>query len=605
MTVEDSTISAADLRGQLAVLLREAEAAAAAEPVYAPRLLDSVIRPLTDVLLTLGVSGSAGELPFPVNQGASAADRLWALTKNVALLASAPDATDEVIEAASALEDLTLRAVRTGASDQDTANTLVADRMSELAGIVAGERARIQVALNGPYLAVGADTVTNYLGEPIPTTPHMALCRCGGSKIKPFCDGTHAKIGFKGDKAPDRVPDQRDTYEGTSVTIYDNRGLCQHSGFCTDRLKTVFHSGSEPFVTPSGGRMDEIINAARNCPSGALSYGVAGREMREVVDQYDRPPHIEVSKDGPYRITGGIPLTEPNGEPVVRPQGASEEHYALCRCGGSKNKPFCSGTHWYVNFVDPPMSEEPTVFEWAGGFPAFLRTTRLFYQKYVPADPLLAPLFADMSPDHPERVASWLSEVFAGKGGEPFYSSQYGGYSRMIGEHIGKMLTEQQRSRWAQLMVAAADEAMMPADADFRASFTAYIEWGTRLAVENSQQESHPPMNMPMPHWWWACDATPWSRVNALAPEEEEEEDVAAPAAEEPLSFDKNIKTLFRKRDRMSMKFVFDLWEYDDVSTHADEILNRVRNGSMPCDGTWPAEKVDAFARWIEAGKPA
>jgi len=407
-------------------------------------------------------------------------------------------------------------------------------------------------------------------------------------------------VGFTDAKDPKRVPDQRDTYQGTAVTVFDNRGLCQHSGFCTDRLSTVFHSGSEPFVTPSGGRMDQIIQAVRACPSGALSFAVDGREAREQVDQALRPEQIEVSKDGPYRITGGIPLTDDQGEEVERPQGASHEHYALCRCGQSQNKPFCSGMHWYVNFSDPPMPEDPTVFQWAGCYPAFLRVTQLFYSKYVPEDPLLSPLFANMSPDHPERVASWLSEVF---GGSAFYSGQYGGYHRMLSQHIGKRLTEEQRARWVQLMMQAANDVMAPNDAEFRAAFVSYIEWGTRLAVENSQTDSHPPENMPMPHWWWPCNATPNSRVSALA-QPEEDSPVVLPAEGESISYAKHIKSLFRQRDRNSMKFAFDLWSYANVRDNADAILGRVRSGTMPCDGAWSAEYVDCFQQWVTAGKP-
>src|SRR5262245_64521316 len=146
--------------------------------------------------------------------------------------------------------------------------------------------------------------------------------------------------------------------------------------------------------------MDEIVAAVRACPSGALSFAIDGHEERDQVDQV-REPTIEVSKDGPYRITGGIPLEDAEGQPVERNEGASLEHYSLCRCGQSRNKPFCSGMHWTVHFIDPPFPPEdrdPTLFEWAGGFPALLRMTKIFYGKYVPEDPLLAPLFANMSP---------------------------------------------------------------------------------------------------------------------------------------------------------------------------------------------------------------
>ena len=77
------------------------------------------------------------------------------------------------------------------------------------------------------------------------------------------------------------------------------------------------------------------------------------------------------------------------------------------------------------------------------------------------------------------------------------------------------------------------------------------------------------------------------------------------PADDEPLTFEADIKPLFRERDRGSMRFAFDLWDHPDVSAHADAILDRLRNGTMPCDGAWPPERVDVFARWVDAGKPA
>jgi uncharacterized Fe-S cluster protein YjdI len=97
-------------------------------------------------------------------------------------------------------------------------------------------------------------------------------------------DGTHARIGFSGAKDPKRALDRRDAYPGQEITILDNRGICQHSGLCTDRLATVFRTSKEPFVAPSGDRMDEIIRAVRDCPSGVLSFAIDGREAREVAD---------------------------------------------------------------------------------------------------------------------------------------------------------------------------------------------------------------------------------------------------------------------------------------------------------------------------------
>jgi len=459
----------------------------------------------------------------------------------------------------------------------------------------------IRVEHNGPYTVTNLAHLTNWLGEELAVQAQSALCRCGQSRTKPFCDGSHTESKFSGEKDPNRVPDRRDTYKGQQIEIFDNRGICAHSGFCTDRIASVFHVGQEPFITPSGGRMDEIIHAVRACPSGALSYGIDHVEARGQVDQ-DRPSWIEVSKDGPYRVTGGVRLVNESGKDVPRAEGSSREHFSLCRCGHSRNKPFCSGMHWTVKFTDPVPApdHQPTLFEWAGGFPALLRMTRIFYTKYVPQDPLVGPLFATMSPDHPERVASWLSEVF---GGPKFYSERYGGYSRMISQHVGKCITEEQRARWVKMLCRSADDAKLPDDPEFRAAFTAYLEWGSRIGRENSQQNAAPPPNMPVPRWWWVCNANPGSRISALARNEELPVSITIPGSDEPVSFDKHIKPLFRRMDRDSMSFVFDLWKSGDVRQHAQEILKRLENGTMPCDGAWPGERIDLFARWIADGK--
>ena len=126
----------------------------------------------------------------------------------------------------------------------------------------------------------------------------------------------------------------------------------------------------------------------------------------------------------------------------------------------------------------------PTLFEWAGGAPALLRMTTIFYETYVPDDPLLAPLFAEMAPDHPERVAAWLGEVL---GGPRSYSERFGGYDRMVSRHVGKALREEQRARWVHLLCKSADDAQLPTDPEWRAAFVAYLEWGSRIALENSQ----------------------------------------------------------------------------------------------------------------------
>ena len=128
---------------------------------------------------------------------------------------------------------------------------------------------------------------------------------------------------------------------------------------------------------------------------------------------------------------------------MPRAAGSSRERSALCRCGHSQNKPFCSGMHWYVEFRDPAQAADPTLFEWAGGVPALTRMTRLLYEKHVPADDLLAPLFADMAPDRPQREAA----VDRRRLRRPRRAPQAPARPDM---------TEEQRARWVALAVRAA-----------------------------------------------------------------------------------------------------------------------------------------------------
>ncbi len=583
----------------------------------ATRLLDAVIRPLGDALARMPLGdtsrptlcagpplGDVARADLSVDGTASLTfidERLWTLTTTATTLLATAGLPAEVREVVAALQDLGCRlAPVAGAEGVDA-------RLATLRAMQSGQECLIEASVNGPYLTTNAEALTTWLGEPIPARPQMALCRCGQSALKPFCDGTHARVDFTGRKDPKRVADRHDAYPGTQMTVLDNRGICAHSGFCTDRLNTVFQAGQDRFVVPNGARVDDIQRAVRACPSGALSYAFDGVEVRAGVDS-QRPPTIEVSKDGPYRVTGGITLRGGDGGDESRNVGASREHYSLCRCGHSQNKPFCSGMHWYVKFHDPevPADHQPTLFEWAGGLPALNRMTQIFYDRHAPQDPLLEPLFAHMSPDHPERVAAWLGEVF---GGPKVYSTLYGGgtsvggYQRMVSEHIGAGLSEEQRSRWAALMAQSAEEAGLPADPEFRAAFAAYIEWGSRLAKENSTAGAHPPMNMPIPRWDWVCNATPWSRTSALASASQEVA-IVLPSADEPLHFEAHIKPLFRQMDRQSMTWAFDLWAYKDVSAHAPAILERLRAGTMPCDAAWPKERVEVFARWITSGSP-
>jgi CDGSH-type Zn-finger protein len=204
-------------------------------------------------------------------------------------------------------------------------------------------RTTIRPEVDGPYIVRNLRKLTNSKGETLRVRPIVALCRCGGSNIKPYCDGTHARIGFTSAKSPERTPDRPDTYEGKAIVVLDNRGTCCHFGNCTDHLPAAFHEEGGPFVTPDGAPPEAIEAIVRACPSGALGFikdGVAYQGE-------DREAEIYVAHDASYYVRGGIEL---EGEPMNH--GALREHYALCRCGQSKNKPFCDGSHWYAKFHD-------------------------------------------------------------------------------------------------------------------------------------------------------------------------------------------------------------------------------------------------------------
>ena len=245
------------------------------------------------------------------------------------------------------------------------------------------------------------------------------------------------------------------------------------------------------------------------------------------------------------------------------------------------------------------MAEVPTLFEWAGGAGALSRLTGAFYA-HVREDPLLAPLFAQMSPRHPEYVALWLGEVL---GGPPAYSEQRGGYPHMLSRHLGRALTEQQRARWVRLISESADEVGLPADPEFRSAFVSYLEWGSRIALANSQPGAAPAQSMPVPHWDWGTAGPPPAAGEPARPSAEER--APAPRPPDAPGFERDIRPLFGDRDRQAMLWAFDLGDADSVRTHAGPIIEQLEAGRMPCYGRWPVERVALFRAWIEAGMRA
>lgn len=154
------------------------------------------------------------------------------------------------------------------------------------------------------------------------------------------------------------------------------------------------------------------------------------------------------------------------------------------------------------------MNKIPTLFEWAGDMETFEILFTKFYDKVL-KDDLLGEVFKNMSAEHIKHVSHFVAEVF---GGDKLYSSKDGGsHAKMIGKHIGKMLTEEKRQRWVLLLLQTADEIGLKSDPEFRSAFVGYLEWGTRIAVINSQLTENPMINTePMPEWGWGETGGPY-----------------------------------------------------------------------------------------------
>ena len=149
--------------------------------------------------------------------------------------------------------------------------------------------------------------------------------------------------------------------------------------------------------------------------------------------------------------------------------------------------------------MSTPSPQVPTLYEWLGGIASLTRLTERFYE-HVKADALLGPVFAHMGADHPAHVAAFLAEVL---GGPTTYSEQHGGHPHMIRQHLNKHLTQAMRRRWVALLLETADELAMPDDPEFRSALVGYLEWGSRLAVINSQPGAQAVEDAPMPRWGW------------------------------------------------------------------------------------------------------
>ncbi len=157
---------------------------------------------------------------------------------------------------------------------------------------------------------------------------------------------------------------------------------------------------------------------------------------------------------------------------------------------------------------------------------------------------------------------------------------------------------EDQRARWVALAGTAADQAKLPADAGFRAALSSCLEWLSRTALA-ADADAAASADAAAPRWDWGPAGPPAPQADTA---DTGPADDALPGPGEPVGFEAHIKPLFRASDRQSMSFALDLWSYDDVRAHAAEIVRRLQDGSMPCDGAWSAARIEVFQRWTDTG---
>ncbi|OIV35952.1 iron-binding protein [Mangrovactinospora gilvigrisea] len=203
---------------------------------------------------------------------------------------------------------------------------------------------RQQIVADGEGQSVGWREGERFSAEQ--AGPEYWLCRCGHSSNKPFCDGTHERIGFDGTEAPTArigYAEQAVEQDGPEVALTDAQRLCAFARFC-DAYGQVWNLVEQP----GGGRM--TVREAQACPGGRL---VAWDPERGEALEPELPPSIGVIGDpqqgvaGPLWVRGGIAVDGVDGRPYeVR------NRVALCRCGASRNKPFCDGSHASIGFKD-------------------------------------------------------------------------------------------------------------------------------------------------------------------------------------------------------------------------------------------------------------
>jgi CDGSH-type Zn-finger protein len=201
--------------------------------------------------------------------------------------------------------------------------------------------AEITPTQNGPLHAQRITALKNDGADTIDTSESIYLCRCGASTNKPYCDGSHRAAGFSDQPARGKEHSVAE-FVGKEIAVIDDFSLCAHAGACVDGAPETFFTKeagrrvSHPDATP----VEQVIATIRRCPSGSLLYRLRGK----LEHAYSAETDVRVEKDGPLHVH----QAKLNGE--VQP--ATDNHYTLCRCGASLNKPFCDGRHAKIEFRD-------------------------------------------------------------------------------------------------------------------------------------------------------------------------------------------------------------------------------------------------------------
>jgi CDGSH-type Zn-finger protein len=222
------------------------------------------------------------------------------------------------------------------------------------------EERRISVVRNGPYLVYGGlplvrkrkivsengDSLTWQRTEVLETEETYALCRCGHSSTKPFCDGTHARIGFQGNETADTrvTAERRRTLEGTGIVVKRDGPLCIRAEFCVGRARRL--AEMVPDTEDSDVRA-QVIGMIERCPSGSYAYALEldGDDIEPDLGAAVAVIEEEGSLASCLWVTGGIPIQRSDREPFE-----TRNRVTLCRCGESKQKPLCDGTHRKIGF---------------------------------------------------------------------------------------------------------------------------------------------------------------------------------------------------------------------------------------------------------------